>query len=160
MVSGFYRPDAGSIRLGGAELAGAPASTIARAGIARTYQTTQLFGSLSALENVAARLARRPSGQSARARLATHAQRREAEGLLALVGYRGALDTPAAALPHVDRRLVEIARALATRPSVLLLDEPAAGLTARRQGAPEVGAARDRRLPASPWCWSSTTWAS
>ena len=53
---------------------------------------------------------------------------RAAEALLAFVGYRGALDAPAGDLPHVDRRLVEIARALATRPRVLLLDEPAAGL--------------------------------
>ena len=52
MIGGFYRPDAGSIRLGDAQLAGAPAWRIARAGIARTYQTTQLFGEMSVLDNV------------------------------------------------------------------------------------------------------------
>jgi ABC-type branched-subunit amino acid transport system ATPase component/ABC-type branched-subunit amino acid transport system permease subunit len=129
MASGFYRPDAGSIRLGRVQLAGQSASAIARAGIARTYQTTQLFGSLSALENVTVGLRVGHLGNPL-APAATSVQRREAEGLLALVGYRGAADMAAAALPHVDRRLIEIARALATRPNVLLLDEPAAGLTA------------------------------
>ncbi|KQT19895.1 ABC transporter [Methylobacterium sp. Leaf399] len=124
MVSGFYRPDAGAIRLAGADLAGAPAHAIARAGIARTYQTTRLFGSLSVLDNVVlaldpGRLWRWPRAGDAR----------DAAALLDFAGYEGRLDRPAGELPHVDRRLVEIARALAGRPRVLLLDEPAAGLT-------------------------------
>jgi branched-chain amino acid transport system ATP-binding protein/branched-chain amino acid transport system permease protein len=109
MLSGFYRPDAGSIRIGDVEIQGMPAWRIARAGVARTYQTTQLFGSMSVAENLAI------AGG--------------AEGLAAFVGYAGDLDARASDLPHVDKRLVEIARALATRPSVLLLDEPAAGLS-------------------------------
>jgi branched-chain amino acid transport system ATP-binding protein/branched-chain amino acid transport system permease protein len=127
MIGGFYRPDAGSIRLGTRELAGAPAWRAARAGIARTYQTTQLFASLSVLDNVLIGLRRGRLGNPL-ASAATPPDQRVAEGLLAFVGYGGALDVPAGALAHVDRRLVEIARALATAPAVLLLDEPAAGL--------------------------------
>ena len=117
MLGGFYRPDKGSIDLGGAALAGQPAWRVARAGIARTYQTSQLFGSLSVLENLVIASPQR-AGTA-----------REAEELLSFVGYRGNLHTQAADLPHVDRRLVEIARALAAQPAVLLLDEPAAGLS-------------------------------
>jgi branched-chain amino acid transport system ATP-binding protein len=127
MIGGFYQPDAGSIRLGDSELAGASAAAVARAGIARTYQTTQLFGSLSVLDNVLLGLQRGRLGNPV-AEAAGRAERQQAEGLLAFVGYRGALGLAAGDLPHVDRRLVEIARALAIRPSVLLLDEPAAGL--------------------------------
>ena len=116
MLGGFYRPQAGEMRLGARLLAGLPAWRIARAGIARTYQTTQLFGSLTVLENL--QIAS-PGGAGSQA---------AAERLLGFVSYRGDLHARAADLPHVDRRLVEIARALATRPAVLLLDEPAAGL--------------------------------
>jgi len=108
LLSGFYRPDAGSIAIGGHDIAGAAAWRIARAGMARTYQTTQLFGSMTVAENLAI------AGGG--------------EDLLAFLGYRGDIDARAADLPHVDKRLVELARALATRPAVLLLDEPAAGL--------------------------------
>ncbi|WDY60454.1 branched-chain amino acid ABC transporter ATP-binding protein/permease [Pseudomonas sp. PSKL.D1] len=125
LISGFYRPDSGSITLGD-ELAGQPAWRIARAGIARTYQTTQLFGELSVLENL---LVAFQQGAIERPWAVHQAERHAmATQLLALVGYRGNLHVAADDLPHVDRRLVEIARALATRPQVLLLDEPAAGL--------------------------------
>ena len=127
MIGGFYRPQSGSIRLGETELAGAPAWRIARAGIARTYQTTQLFGTMSVLDNVLVALRRGRLGNPFAA-LATLSETEAAEALLAFVGYHGELGVSADALPHVDRRLVEIARALAARPQVLLLDEPAAGL--------------------------------
>jgi len=128
MLGGFYRPDAGEIRLGSTSLAGRPAWAVARAGVARTYQTSQLFGSLSVLDNVAlASLKGRLGTPLAAGSLA--AAYPQALRLLAFVGYGGDALRPAAELPHVDRRLVEIARAIATRPSALLLDEPAAGLS-------------------------------
>jgi len=116
MLGGFYRPQSGKIQLGNKNIEGIAAWRIARAGLARTYQTSQLFGSLTVLENLQIASPERSAGE------------REAGRLLAFAGYRGDLHARAADLPHVDRRLVEIARALATRPAVLLLDEPAAGL--------------------------------
>jgi ABC-type branched-subunit amino acid transport system ATPase component/ABC-type branched-subunit amino acid transport system permease subunit len=127
MLGGFYRPDAGDIRLGKTALAGRPAHVIARAGVARTYQTSQLFGSMSVLDNIALACGRGRLGGGAAAR--ADAVRR-ARAAAAFVGYGGDLNRRAADLPHVDRRLVEIARALAAAPRALLLDEPAAGLSA------------------------------
>lgn len=126
MVSGFYAPDSGRIALN-SELAGLPAWKIARAGIGRTYQTTQLFSGLTVLENLLAGMQRGRMGDCWRK--PPSQQVALAMDLLSLVGYRGSVHTPAEALPHVDRRLVEIARALALAPKVLLLDEPAAGLS-------------------------------
>ncbi|AXT73299.1 ABC transporter [Vibrio sp. dhg] len=126
MISGFYNPDNGSVKLN-EELAGMSAHRIARCGISRTYQTSQLFDSMSVLENLLAAMQQGSIGHPFYAEQA--GQRDLALNLLALVGYRGSINTPAQDLPHVDRRLVEIARSLATCPWVLLLDEPAAGLS-------------------------------
>ena len=137
LVCGYLRPEAGAVRLGEREVTGLAAQSIARAGIARTYQTTQLFENLSVRENLEIALRRGrlgsiggalAAGRSARDTGTASEAVETVEALLAFVGYAGPVEQPASALPHVDKRLVEIARALAIRPAVLLLDEPAAGL--------------------------------
>jgi branched-chain amino acid transport system ATP-binding protein len=131
LICGFYRPDAGSIRLADAELKKMPAQRIARLGIARTYQTSQLFATMAVLDNVLIGLRQGRLGAGTFLSRERDPERLAlAQSLLAFVGYRGSPDAPAGALAHVDKRLVEIARALATRPRVLALDEPAAGLDA------------------------------
>jgi branched-chain amino acid transport system ATP-binding protein len=129
LICGFYRADTGVIRLGIQDLIGRSSSAIAQAGLARTYQTTQLFGEMSVIDNIIVALRRGHLGATTLFSPERNAENEGiAESLLAFVGYRGPLETLARALPHVDKRLVEIARALAIRPAVLLLDEPAAGL--------------------------------
>ncbi len=135
-ICGFYRPDAGTVTLGDRVVSTLRAYQIPRAGIARTYQTSQLFETMSVLDNVLIALKRGRLGALSFFGGKHDADDAEvAESLLAFVGYAGALERPAAALPHVDKRLVEIARALAIRPSVLALDEPAAGLNAQDSAA-------------------------
>jgi ABC-type branched-subunit amino acid transport system ATPase component len=131
LLSGFYKPDNGTVQVHAREIGRAAPYTIARAGLTRTYQTSQLFSSLTVEENLRVaqllgHLGRGPFGALPRA---DDAAAKHAAHLARFVGYRGRLDRPASELPHVDRRLVEIARALATGASVLLLDEPAAGLS-------------------------------
>jgi branched-chain amino acid transport system ATP-binding protein len=123
LLSGIYEPNAGAFHIGKRALAGQPAYMIARAGVARTFQKSELFNSMTVFENLA--VAR------CKGRL-TALQKDEAavvERLAAFVGYRGDLERRVADLAHVDRRLIEIARALAASPGVLLLDEPAGGLS-------------------------------
>ena len=135
LIGGFYRPDAGAVRLGSRDVARLPSHVIARAGVARTYQTTQLFEGVPVIENLEIAMRRGRLGSVLSALFGRHGdrveERRIAEALLDFVGYTGPIEQNAGALPHVDRRLVEIARALAIRPQVLLLDEPAAGLSPR-----------------------------
>jgi ABC-type branched-subunit amino acid transport system ATPase component len=120
LISGFQVPDSGAVSVGGRVVTAKPAYEAAHAGLARTFQTAQPFAGLSVLDNVRLGLLRGSWRGEAEPALA--------HSLLALVGYAGGDDRPAATLSHVDRRLTEIARALGTAPDVLLLDEPAAGL--------------------------------
>ncbi|MFO6419500.1 ATP-binding cassette domain-containing protein [Hylemonella sp. W303a] len=130
MLSGFYQPSEGGFTLGGETLTGLDAMRIARRGVARSYQTSQLFGSLSVLDNVVLAVHRGRLGPLLGAGRRTRpVLTSRALELIRWCGYSGHADTLAADLPHVDRRLVEIARALAADPEALLLDEPAAGLS-------------------------------
>ena len=149
MIGGFYRPDAGSIRLGGASSPARRPGAIARAGIARTYQTTQLFGAMSVLDNMLVALRRGRLGNPL-GDIAARRRPRVAEALLAFVGYRGALARAAGDLPHVDRRLVEIARALATRPRGAAARRARRRPDARRQGRAQRAAPRASPTSASP----------
>ena len=135
LMTGVYAPTAGTVSLGGRRLDGLDPARIARAGVARTFQNIRLFAGLSVLDNVTAALAQ-PAGRGLWAtllRTPAYARRRreaEAEGLrlLATLNLADKADLPAASLPYGDQRRLEIARALATRPKILLLDEPAAGM--------------------------------
>jgi len=133
VVSGLYAPSSGGLRLRGAPLGGGRPVAAARAGIARTFQNLQLFGGMTALDNVMVALRgawRVPLpfvllGLGRREELRGQAA---ALALLDLVGLGGEARTRAADLTYGAQRLLEIARALARRPELLILDEPAAGL--------------------------------
>lgn len=136
-LTGFDRPDEGSVRFFEMETVGRRPRDIVRAGLARTFQNTQLFDEMSAIENVmVGAQAHQPAGfATAALRLPwalveERTSREEAARLLRLIGIDEWADTQAADLPAGIRRLLEIARALATAPRMLLLDEPAAGLNA------------------------------
>lgn len=135
LVTGVYRPDAGRIALAGRSLVGLPAHRIAHAGIARTFQNIRLFGNLSVLDNVrvACHLRARHSVVAALLRAPRHrgeerAIEHKAHELLEIFGLDSRVHDPASSLPYGDQRRLEIARAIATDPKVLLLDEPAAGM--------------------------------
>jgi branched-chain amino acid transport system ATP-binding protein len=138
LITGIYRPDEGDILLDGTSLVGLGPPAITNRGVARTFQTLRLFLNMTVKENVMAAAYGHTRAGIARSILRTPGQRREereinklAEEKLAffgqrLMGYRW--DQPAFSLSYANRRRLEIARATATNPRILLLDEPAAGM--------------------------------
>jgi branched-chain amino acid transport system ATP-binding protein len=130
LLSGDLAPTAGSVRYGGSEIAGLSADRIARLGIARSYQKTNIFPGFSVFENCRlAAQSRLPSSMRFFRRASRYAAvNAAAEQALALAGLAERCDAIAAALSHGEQRQLEIAMTLATSPKVLLLDEPLAGM--------------------------------
>jgi branched-chain amino acid transport system ATP-binding protein len=121
VISGVLRPDTGDVRLAGRSIIGWAPHRIARAGVARTYQIVRPFGRLSVVDNVAV-------GSLVHARTIERA-RNDARDVIGFVGLAAYADRPAASLTLTQRKRLEVARALALRPKLLLLDEVMAGLT-------------------------------
>ncbi|HEU5079232.1 MAG TPA: ABC transporter ATP-binding protein [Opitutaceae bacterium] len=137
LITGIYQPTEGRVSFLGQDLRGVRPHRIAHRGIARTFQNIRLFGRLSVLDNVrvAANVHRCGSPLQTLVRLGgffreEDAITRRAEELLELFHLSRFRNTPAGSLPYGEQRRLEIVRALATRPKLLLLDEPAAGMTA------------------------------
>jgi branched-chain amino acid transport system permease protein len=135
MLTGVVTPSSGSVRFLGREISGAPAYAICALGMGRTFQNLRLFGDLSVLDNVMlGRHTRMRNGFWSSlgglpwARRSESAAREHALSLLNLLDLGRHVDSPAGSLPYGLQRRVELARALATQPQLLLLDEPAAGL--------------------------------
>jgi branched-chain amino acid transport system ATP-binding protein len=138
LITGVYRPDEGDIRFEGASIAGLPPYRINQRGIARTFQNLRLFLNMTVKENVMAAAYGHTRAGVVRSIFRTPGMRREEKEIAALaeerlsffgqrlMGYRW--NQPAYSLSYANRRRLEIARATATNPRLLLLDEPAAGM--------------------------------
>jgi branched-chain amino acid transport system ATP-binding protein len=135
VITGMNRPTKGRVFYDGEDITGMPRHEIARRGVARTFQNIRLFKELSVLENVLVGCHLRTDANLFEATLHLPGYRRRerearafAMDLLCKVGLEGSADELATSLPYGKQRRLEIVRALATRPSMLLLDEPAAGM--------------------------------
>ena len=135
IVAGLYRPNAGVITLAGRDITGRKPHEIAHLGIARTFQSIRVFANMTSLENVLIGMHSHLTADPVRIVAGTPGvfaeevtAHRDARDLLAFVGLRGRDEEMAKNLAYGDQRRLEIARALALRPRLLLLDEPAAGM--------------------------------
>lgn len=142
LVTGVYQPDSGTMILNGRSLVGLEPHEIAKAGIARTFQNIRLFGDLTVLENVMVSYHMSVEYGYFELFLRTPRYYRiekefrdKATELLKVMGLETRKEDKAKSLPYGDQRRLEIARALATHPKVLLLDEPAAGLNTQEKAA-------------------------
>jgi branched-chain amino acid transport system ATP-binding protein len=142
VLTGLYSADAGELRFDGARIDGLKPHAVARHGIARTFQNIRLFGSMTALENVmVGRHLRTETGvlgavfRTRHAVAEEHAIAQRAHELLEYCGLDQRAGSLARDLPYGDQRRLEIARALATEPKLLALDEPAAGMNATETAA-------------------------
>jgi branched-chain amino acid transport system ATP-binding protein len=138
MLTGVYKPTAGTVTLLGEDVTGKPPHAITARGIGRTFQNIRLFQNMTALENVLVGMHSKLHSSWIDALLSTPRDQREeasarvkARELLALVGLKGRDDMVAKNLPYGDQRRLEVARALGSEPSLLLLDEPTAGMNPR-----------------------------
>jgi branched-chain amino acid transport system ATP-binding protein len=135
MLTGMYRPSEGNIRLDGVDITGKSPEYISKAGIARTFQNIRLFGDMTVLDNVKVGMHNRMKYSMWAGLLRTRAYRetehdmnRKALKLLKVFGMEDKAELSASALPYGQQRKLEICRALASDPKLLLLDEPAAGM--------------------------------
>jgi branched-chain amino acid transport system ATP-binding protein len=135
MLTGVYKPTAGRIVFDGTDVTGKPPHAVTELGVGRTFQNIRLFPLMTALENVLVGMHARLSGGIVRSILRTPGLKREereararARELLRFSGLRGRDNEFARNLPYGDQRRLEVARALATQPKLLLLDEPTAGM--------------------------------
>ena len=139
IVSGLYRPDAGRLTLNGREITGSSPHLISRLGVARTFQHINLADEITALDNIAIARATRERSSLWRSIFTfgpdprLDGARCTAMAAAEMLGIVGVSMTPCGALPYGTRRRVEVARAVATEPELLLLDEPAAGLNEEEQ---------------------------
>jgi branched-chain amino acid transport system ATP-binding protein len=142
LITGFLSPDEGQVLVDGQDITGQPAHQVAAHGVARSYQNVRLFPGLTVLETVISGFHRHRSSRIWQAVLATRAERRErreyaerARELLHRVGVSAPPERVGTTLPYGEQRRLEIARALATDPRLLLLDEPTAGMNAAESAA-------------------------
>jgi branched-chain amino acid transport system ATP-binding protein len=153
IITGIYRPDSGTVRIGASSFDQVPTARLSRLGVARTFQNLALFPKLSVLDNVIVGLAglaratfvEQLIGLGRAGREAADARSRARE-IIALLHLESVKERPAGTLPYGLQKRVDLARALVSRPRIILLDEPMAGMTAteKREMAHFVRAAKDK----------------